>query len=203
MPRDGIYLPRRCAEGLLCPHAHFGDFILIGVGLLCLVCYKGFLRPQLWANRGTVPTLSFFFTCLSWGIGRLRFTLPMQVELNRETILEASRFVIVGVIATALHYGIYWILMRWVNVNIAYTIGYALSFVCNFFLTSYFTFKAKATMKRGLGFGSAHLVNYLLQMAFLNLFIWLGIMAEWAPIPVYMIVIPINFLLVRFVFKKI
>ncbi|MBQ9883365.1 MAG: GtrA family protein [Bacteroidaceae bacterium] len=127
----------------------------------------------------------------------------MQVELNRETILEASRFVIVGVIATALHYGIYWILMRWVNVNIAYTIGYALSFVCNFFLTSYFTFKAKATMKRGLGFGSAHLVNYLLQMAFLNLFIWLGIMAEWAPIPVYMIVIPINFLLVRFVFKKI
>ena len=127
----------------------------------------------------------------------------MQVELNRETILEASRFVIVGVIATALHYGIYWILMRWVNVNIAYTIGYALSFIFNFFLTSYFTFKAKATMKRGLGFGSAHLVNYLLQMAFLNLFIRLGIKAEWAPIPVYMIVIPINFLLVRFVFKKI
>ena len=89
------------------------------------------------------------------------------------------------------------------NVNIAYTIGYALSFICNFYLTSYFTFKSKATVKRGLGFGIAHLVNYLLQMAFLNLFIWLGVKAEWAPIPVYMIVIPINFLLVRFVFKKI
>ena len=122
---------------------------------------------------------------------------------NTNTYGEIARFVIVGVIATALHYGIYWILMRWVNVNIAYTIGYALSFICNFFLTSYFTFKAKATMKRGLGFGSAHLLNYLLQMLFLNFFIWLGIKAEWAPIPVYMIVIPINFLLVRFVFKKI
>lgn len=127
----------------------------------------------------------------------------MQIDLKRETLLEASRFVIVGVIATALHYAIYWVLMRWMNVNIAYTIGYALSFVCNFFLTSYFTFKSKATVKRGLGFGTAHLVNYFLQMLFLNLFIWLGVKAEWAPIPVYMIVIPINFLLVRFVFKKI
>ena len=127
----------------------------------------------------------------------------MQVKLKRETIFEASRFIIVGVIATALHYIIYWILMRWMNVNVAYTIGYALSFICNFFLTSYFTFKAKATVKRGLGFGTAHLVNYLLHIAFLNLFIWLGVKAEWAPIPVFMIVIPINFLLVRFVFKKI
>ena len=127
----------------------------------------------------------------------------MQVDLKRETLLEASRFIIVGVIATALHYAIYWILMRWMNVNIAYTIGYALSFICNFFLTSYFTFKSSATVKRGLGFGSAHLVNYLLQILLLNLFVWFGIKAEYAPIPVYLIVIPINFLLVRFVFKKI
>ena len=122
---------------------------------------------------------------------------------STKTFGEIIRFGIVGVIATVTHYAIYWILMRWINVNIAYTIGYGLSFIFNFFLTSYFTFKSKATVKRGLGFGTAHLVNYLLHMAFLNLFIWLGVKDEWAPIPVYMMVIPINFLLVRFVFKKI
>ena len=72
----------------------------------------------------------------------------------------------------------------------------------NFLLTSYFTFKAKATVKRGLGFSTAHLVNYLLQIVMLNLFIWMGFKAEFAPLPVYLIVIPVNFLLVRSVFKK-
>ncbi len=122
---------------------------------------------------------------------------------NSRTFGEIIRFIIVGIIATVIHYAIYWILMRWINYNIAYTIGYALSFICYFFLTSYFTFKSKATVKRGLGFGTAYLVNYFLHMALLNLFIWLGVKDEWAPIPVYMMVIPINFILVRFVFKKI
>ena len=43
---------------------------------------------------------------------------------------------------------------------------------------------------------------YLLHVAFLNLFLWLGVSKSLAPIPVFAIVIPINFLLVRFVFKK-
>lgn len=122
---------------------------------------------------------------------------------NTKTYGEIVRFAIVGVIATVLHYVIYWILIRWMNVNIAYTIGYALSFVCNFFLTSYFTFRSRATLKKGLGFGTAHLVNYLLQMLILNLLIWMGFKAELAPILVYLVVVPLNFLLIRFVFKKI
>ena len=49
--------------------------------------------------------------------------------------------------------------------------------------------------------GGAHIVNYLLHMALLNLFLFMGISKTWAPIPVFAIAIPINFLLVRFVFK--
>ena len=52
--------------------------------------------------------------------------------IKRETFNELIRFVIVGTISTALHYGIYWVLQHWMNVNIAYTIGYALSFLCNY-----------------------------------------------------------------------
>jgi hypothetical protein len=45
-------------------------------------------------------------------------------------------------------------------------------------------------------------VNYLLHMLFLNLFLWIGVAEQWAPIPVYCLVVPINFLLVRTVFKR-
>lgn len=115
---------------------------------------------------------------------------------------EALRFCIVGCIATVLHYALYWLLMRYINVNIAYAAGYILSFIANFFLTAYFTFRVLPSFKKALGMGGAHLVNFLLHMGLLNLFLIIGIPEKWAPIPVFAIAIPVNFLLVRFVFKK-
>ena len=115
---------------------------------------------------------------------------------------EFIRFVIVGILATALHYGIYFLLQRFINVNIAYTLGYALSFIANFYLTAYFTFGKKPSWSKAFGFGGAHLFNYLLHIDLLNTFLWLGLSKTLAPIPVFAIAIPVNFLLVRFVFKR-
>lgn len=128
--------------------------------------------------------------------------MQKEMKQNSNQIPEFIRFVLVGIFATALHYGIYLILQPVINVNIAYTTGYALSFIANFYLTAYFTFARKPSWKKAFGFGGAHLVNYLLHMLFLNIFIWIGLPEKWAPIPVFAIVIPINFLLVRFVFKS-
>ena len=41
----------------------------------------------------------------------------------------------------------------------------------------------------------------LLHMILLNIFLYMGFTKAWAPVPVFAIVIPVNFLLVRFVFK--
>lgn len=117
--------------------------------------------------------------------------------------IEFIRFGIVGVIATAVHYGIYYVLLSVINPNVAFTIGYLLSFFMNFWLSAKFTFKAEATAKRGVGFALSHLVNYGLQMIVLNVSLKLGVPETLAPVPVYLICIPVNFLLVRFVFKKI
>lgn len=115
---------------------------------------------------------------------------------------EIIRFCIVGILATGIHYGIYLLLNQFILVWLAYSIGYAVSFVFNFYLTSIFTFKEKATVRKGIGFVVSHLVNYCLHILFLSLFIWMGVRENYAPILVYLIVIPINFLLVRFVFKS-
>ena len=115
---------------------------------------------------------------------------------------EFIRFVIVGIIATAIHYGVYLLLDRLIPANPAYATGYIISFLCNFYLSSRFTFKKKASVKKGLGFGFSHLVNFLLHMLLLNVFLRLGIRDSLAPIPVYCICVPVNFLLVRLVFNR-
>ena len=122
--------------------------------------------------------------------------------IDRNTFLELMRFGVVGVVATALHYGIYWLLQDFMNVNVAYTLGYFISFVVNYLLTACFTFHKKKSVKNGLGFCGAHLFNYLLQICLLNLFIWFGVDKTLAPVPVYCVAIPTNFLIVRFVFRK-
>ena len=115
---------------------------------------------------------------------------------------EIIRFGIVGVLATAIHYLIYYLLLRPVGHNLAYTFGYGISFLANYVLSSLFTFRVDMSMRKFMGFGLSHLTNYLLQMALLNLFIWLGVNALYAPLPVFLIAVPINFLLVRYALKR-
>ena len=122
--------------------------------------------------------------------------------LSSSKAKEFVRFGFVGVIATAIHYGIYYLLEQIINVNIAYTIGYVVSWFVNLYLTAHFTFKSQLSVKKGVGFAFSHLVNYLLHMIFLNIFLAVGLSEEMAPLFVFAIVIPINFLLVRFVFKS-
>lgn len=130
------------------------------------------------------------------------------MNLPKEKIVEFVRFCIVGTVATVLHYGIYIAIINgfgiegelWINV--AYTIGYVLSWFGNLFLTARFTFREKVTMKRGFGFAASHGINYLLHMLFLNIFLAIGLSEEIAPLFVFAIVIPINFILVRMVFKS-
>ena len=119
----------------------------------------------------------------------------------KPVIWEFVRFGLVGGFCTALHYGLYWVMQMAINVNIAYTLGYVISFVANFYLTSYFTFGSAPSWKKLFGMAGAHGVNYLLHMVLLNLFLWIGLSNELAPLPVFAIAIPVNFILVRFVFK--
>lgn len=120
---------------------------------------------------------------------------------NRQKLGEIVRFGIVGSLATLLQYAIYWLLIKCLNPSISMTIGYAVSFVFNFFASTYFTFRVKASAKHGAGFALSHAVNYVLQMLTLNFFIWLGIDKQWAPVPMFAVCVPVNFLLVRFFLK--
>ena len=107
------------------------------------------------------------------------------------------RFGIVGTTAMVIHYGIYYVLLPVMDVNIAYSTGYFLSFLCNFLMTSYYTFRVRPTWKRLMRFAGSHGVNYLVYLGLFNFFLWTGVPKVWAPFPVYLIAVPVSFVLVR------
>ena len=82
---------------------------------------------------------------------------------------ELFRFIVTGTIITVIHYSIYLALSNFLSLNIAYTTGFIISFVCNFLLSNYYTFKTKPSVKNAIRFCGSHVINYLLQISCFNL----------------------------------
>ena len=66
----------------------------------------------------------------------------------KEAIGEIVRFSVVGVLVTAIHYVVYWLLQLVVNVNIAWTAGYIAGFVVNYYLSAHYIFREKTSVGR-------------------------------------------------------
>ena len=72
-------------------------------------------------------------------------------DSKREKLGEVVRFGIVGVAAVLIQYGVYLLLVQFLNHNISMTIGYIISFIFNFIASTHYTFRVKANAKRGAG----------------------------------------------------
>ncbi len=124
------------------------------------------------------------------------------MDNQRKDKSQFIRFLIVGTLATAVLYAVYYGLNYVLNHNIAYTIGFIISFLANYLMTTIYTFRSKLSFNKFLGFAVQQISNYVLQIGFLNFFLWLGMSEKLAPLPVFVIILPINYLLLRFVYKK-
>lgn len=123
---------------------------------------------------------------------------------------SAVRFVLVGAIGTGLQYGIYYLLLgvfqtKWPEValltSIAFTAGYVIEMVMNYFLTSFYTFKKTPSWKNAGGFILGRTLNYGIQLLFLNVMIWLHLSEEWAGIVAIMLAGVINYFVIRPFYK--
>lgn len=112
------------------------------------------------------------------------------------------------------------------GITLTYAAGYAVSFVANYVVSLRWTFRTSGSVGKGLGFAFSHMVNAGLHLLLLNLFrsfgagdalsmllIWLmpwlvdmlpvlGRPESLLPLPVYLIVVPVNFLMVRYFLKR-
>ena len=113
-----------------------------------------------------------------------------------------------------LHYAVYLFLlwtmgMDWTaakgadwRATVAYSVGYAIALAVNMWLTARFTFREQLNVKRGSGFLVSHAINYAIEVGLLNLFLALHVVEWLAPLLVLLISVPVNFILVRFAFKR-
>jgi putative flippase GtrA len=126
-----------------------------------------------------------------------------QLITSNSRLGEIIRFGMVGGLATVLQYVVYVIFVNAVGVKAVPStlISYAISFIGNYFLSSYFTFHSKPNAKNGIGFTLSHLVNMGLQTGLVAIFNQL-IPPTFALLPALAICIPVNYLLVRFVFTS-
>lgn len=112
---------------------------------------------------------------------------------------EMLRFAMVGGLATVLQYGIYVVFVAAVGVPavVSTMISYAISFVFNFLLSTFFTFHTHPNAKKGVGFALSHLINMGLQVGLVAIF--KGIIGpDLALLPALVICVPVNYLLVRY-----
>lgn len=121
--------------------------------------------------------------------------------LQSDKFWQFVRFAVNGCLSSAIHYGVYCLLLLWVYENVAYAIGYIVSFIINFFLTSYFTFRTKPTLKRFIGFSGSHAINFAIHIVFFNVMLQLGVHRLIAPLFVILIAMVVQFTILRWVFR--
>ena len=117
---------------------------------------------------------------------------------------EVLRFAITGALVTFILYAVYLPLSFLMpnSVGIAYSIGFVISFITNFLLSNYYTFRTKPTFDRAVLFCVVQFINYMLQILCFKFFILVGVSNVWAPVPVWIFIFPINFLLMRVALKS-
>lgn len=122
--------------------------------------------------------------------------------LTDEKSAQFVRFALNGGLSTAIHYGIYYVLLSYASENVAYITGYAVSFVNNFFMTCYFTFRTRPTLARFIGFAGSHALNFGLHVVLFNLFLWLGVHRLVIPLLIIAIAMLVQFFVLRLVFAR-
>lgn len=125
-----------------------------------------------------------------------------QLLRGDDRLSEIFRFCMVGGIATVIQYGMYVVFVDAVGVKAVPStlISYGISFIFNYFLSSYFTFQKKPSTQNMLGFVASHACNMGLQTGMVAIF--KGLVGNTlALLPALGICIPVNYLMVRYAFN--
>lgn len=111
---------------------------------------------------------------------------------------EAARFVVAGVVNTALTYAAYLALLRVVDYAIAYTVVYVAGIAFSYYLNTRFVFRTRAEPLRAAAYPLVYVVQYLFGLAVLHVAVeYLSIPRQFALLASIALSVPLTFVLSR------
>lgn len=112
---------------------------------------------------------------------------------------HAGKFVVVGVVNTAVYYSVYLPLHQVLFYLLAHLLATAVAMVGSFFLNCWWTFRTRPTWRKFALFPLTNAVNYLTTTVGVVLLVeWLAVPQPIAPLLAAVAAIPLTFLLSRY-----
>jgi putative flippase GtrA len=111
---------------------------------------------------------------------------------------HVNRFVVVGVVNTAVYYALYLLLRTAIPYLAAHLIAIFIAMVGSFFLNCYWTFQTSPTWCKFALFPLTNATNYIVTtLGVIVLVEWFGVDQRWAPLIAAVAAIPVTFVLSR------
>lgn len=93
-------------------------------------------------------------------------TLPEAQSMPERRISgQIIAFALVGVVNTAIYYGLYLLFLHWLPYLAAHILAFALSMTGSFFLNARFTYRTRPTLRKFLLFPLTNATNFLITTA--------------------------------------
>lgn len=118
--------------------------------------------------------------------------------IRSANVAQFTRFIGAGLVNTGVGYGVYLVLLIWINYQVAYAAAYVVGIVVAYTLNSLFVFRSPIGLRTALRYPLVYLAQYLFGAALLyGMVRWLGIDRRWAALIALALSVPVSFLLNR------
>lgn len=112
------------------------------------------------------------------------------------------RFIINGLVFMIVQTLLYWLFLLWFNSTWSLSFAFGIEMILNYIATNYYIFNTRPQFSNAGGFIIARVVNYFIQIGFLEGLLYIGMGTHWAgPVSIVLAGI-INYFVVKFFFKK-
>lgn len=124
-------------------------------------------------------------------------------ESRRARLRRIAVFVIGGALNTAVTYLIYLVLQEVLRYQFAYLLAYAAGIAFSYVFNSLVVFRRPMSWRGMLAFPAVYVIQYLVSAGVLALIVeGFGVPAWWAPLLVSLLMLPLTYLLTRFVLTR-
>ena len=123
--------------------------------------------------------------------------------MEKEKYIEFVKFCIVGTLCAGIDLLFFNLVRFFASYQLSVIAGFVISWLVNYFMSSYWTFQEKPTKTNFIGMLSAHLINlFVVRMGVMYVLVdVLSLNSRIAYIPTLIIAAITSFIMVRFCFK--